>query len=109
MKDERSVAMNMNKEAHRPRFSAIDCIGAMWLAVTVHDALRTEGISCSTRYAVDHGGTPAVQVRSPDLGRAGLVLAKVEGIMAILSDDVEGDYLCVHETPEHRALALAVG
>lgn len=104
-----AISVTMNKEAHRPRFSAIDCIGAMWLAVTVHDALHTEDIPCITRYAVDHGGTPAVQVRSPDLGRAGLILAKVEGIMAILSDDAEGEYLCVHETPEHRLLALAVG
>jgi hypothetical protein len=99
----------MSKEAHELRFSAVDCIGAMWLAVTVHDALHTEGIPCSTRYAVDHGGTPAVQVRSSDLGRAGLLLATVEGIMAIVSHDAEGEYLCVHETAEHRALALAVG
>jgi len=101
--------VSVRDETSRPRFTAIDCIGAMWLAVTVHDALRARGIPCMTRYAVDHGGTPAVQVRSPDLGRAGLILADVEGVMAIVSADEEGEYLCVHETPEHRALALAVG
>jgi hypothetical protein len=50
-----------------------------------------------------------VQERSPELGRTGLVLAMAEGVTAIVSDDAEGEYLCVQETPEHRALALAVG
>ncbi len=98
--------MVLSDEFFEPRFTAIDCIGAMWLAVTVHDALHRQEISCTTQYAVDHGGTPAVQVRSPHLGRAGLILAKVDGIMAIVSDDADGGYLCVHETPEHHKLAL---
>ena len=101
--------MALHDESFEPRFTAIDCIGAMWLAVTVHDALRTRRIPYLMRYAVDSGGTPAVQVRSPELGRAGLALAGVEGIMAIVSDDEKGEYLCVQETHEHRELALAVG
>jgi len=28
--------------------------------------------------------------------------------MAIVLDDDEGEFFCVHETPEHRALALAI-
>ncbi len=104
---ERATALH--DESFELRFTAIDCIGAMWLAVTVHQALRAQGVSCATRYAVDHGGTAAVQVRSPELGRAGIILADVEGIMPIMSDDEGGEYLCVHETPEHRALALIVG
>jgi hypothetical protein len=99
----------IHEESFEPRFTAVDCIGAMWLAVAVHDALRTRRIPYLMRYAVDHGGTPAVQVRSPELGRAGLALAEVEGVMAIVSYDEEGEYLCVHETPEHRELALAIG
>ena len=101
--------MAVHGEPSRARFTAIDCIGAMWLSVTVHDALSVRGIACLTRYTVDHGGTAAVQVRSPELGRAGLILADVEGVMAIVSVDGEGEYPCVHETPEHRALALVVG
>ena len=101
--------MALQAESFTARLTPIDCISAMWLAVTVHETLRRHAIHCKTRYAVDHGGTPAVQVLSPDLERSGLVRAEVDGIMAIVEHDDESDYLCVHETPEHRALALAVG
>jgi hypothetical protein len=96
-------------EVFTPRFTAIDCIGAMWLAVTVERTLQVTGLACELRYAVDHGGTPSVAVYSAELGRVGLAIAKVDGIMAIAEKDQRGEYLRIHETPEHRALALKIG